>query len=196
MPSAALLLALVVAAPGRPLFYWGARPPVIQVERAERASVAEVHAARDGGDLVLRFTFTSPVSELLRLPDGTPVSGRLQAVLYLDTDDDPGTGLEQGADPRTGAERRLEVGVVSVGADPETGVEARAVVVATLASLRADGRRRTLWRADDAADPGRVSARGEWLELRVPGDRVGLDGAARLVLAAGRHTFAGRLRDP
>jgi hypothetical protein len=194
LPS--LLLALVIAAPGRPLFYWGALPPVIRAERGEAGSVTEVHAARDSGDLVLRFSFASPVAELLRLPDGTPVSGRLRAVLYLDTDDDAGTGLEQGADPRTGAERRLEVGVVSVGADPEAGVEARAVVVATLASLRADGRRRTLWRADDAGDPARVSARGEWLELRVPADRVGLEGAARLVLATGRRTFAGRLAAP
>jgi hypothetical protein len=52
--------------------------------------------------------------------NGAPVSGRLRAVLYVDADDNPKTGLAAGPkDPRTGADRRLEVGVIAVGADPD-----------------------------------------------------------------------------
>ena len=101
-----LLLLLLVT--GRPLFYWGARPPVVVADgpRAESgaANPIEVHAARDRDDLVLRFGFDRPVRGLLTLADGTPVSGRLTAVLYIDADDDVRTGLELNRpDLRTGA---------------------------------------------------------------------------------------------
>lgn len=196
-----LLLALAVAAApeGRPLFYWGARPPVVVAELAAAppaaaARVTEVHAAWDRADLALRLAFDRPVAEALRLADGTPVSGRLQAVLYFDVDDDRTTGLEQGAmDQRTGAERRLELGAVAMGEDPEEGRKAGALVAATLVSLTVEGRRRTLWRTDDEADPGRLSVHGDWVELRVPADRIGGSGRARLVLATGDRTWDGRI---
>src|SRR5262245_7373427 len=85
---------------GRPLFYWGARPPVIAVEAAAaesvEAQVTEVHAAREKDGVVLRFTFDRPVASALYLPDRTPVSGRLRATLYVDADDDRRTGWSAG----------------------------------------------------------------------------------------------------
>jgi hypothetical protein len=193
---ALLLLLLLVA--GRPLFYWGALPPVVIGEelRAESraANVVEVHAARARDDLVLRFGFGQAVRRMLSLADGTPVSGRLAAVLYFDADDDARTGLElDRADLRTGADRRLELGVVFVGEDPSEGREARAVISVTLASLRASGARRTLWRADDAAQPDRVSAYGEWVDVRIPLGRLELGPQARLILTIGHRSWDGRL---
>jgi hypothetical protein len=190
-----ILLALL-AAEGRPLFYWGARPPVIVTGPAERAEaggvearVREVHAAADGDDLVLRLTFDRPVREAMYV-GGAPASGRLRAVIYLDDDDDRTTGLDEGAmDLRTGAERRLELGVLAMGADPDEKREASAVLSATLHALSREGRRRTLWRADDAASPERVSARGEWVEIRMPGARP----RTRIVLTGGGHAWDGRL---
>lgn len=193
----ALVLLLAAPAEGRPLFYWGARPAVIAVEAPAgaplEARVLEVHAARDKGDLVVRFSFDRPVRDALRLPDGTPVSGRLKAVLYLDTDDDPRSGLAQGdKDLRTGCERRLEIGAVAMGADEEEQRPASALVTATLQSLTSEGRRRTLWRADDDAAPTQVSVHGEWLEVRLPADQLSLAASFRLVLAAGDTLVAGR----
>jgi hypothetical protein len=191
-----VLLSLLLGAQGRPLFYWGARAPVVAVPRtgeSAHARVAEVHAAVDAGDLVLRFSFDRPVASALELPDGTPVSGRLAAVLYLDADDDRATGLDAGErDPRRGAERRLELGSIYIGEDPPEQPKAAVVVRATLQSVASDGRRRTLWRADDQ-DLDRVSWRGEWVELRVPEGRVGLGARARLILDDGPEAWDGRL---
>jgi len=191
-------LLLMLATGGRPLFYWGARPPVVVPDsvvpsRAE-AQVTEVHAARDGGDLVLRFTFDRPVGEALALSDGTPVSGRLRAVLYVDGDDDQRTGLAAAPpDPRQGADARLELGVVYVGGDPEEGRVASAVISVALASLTASGRRRTLWRGDDVSKPDNVSARGEWVEVRVPAGGVVTASRSRLILTVGRRSWDGHL---
>jgi hypothetical protein len=174
---------------GAPLFYWGARPALIAVRPLEgsvEAQVAELHAAVDREELVLRFSFDRPVREALFLADGTPVSGRLRAVLYVDQDGDRTTGLAGGPrDLRTGAERRLEIGVISVGADPDEKRSAEAIVTAAFASLEEDGRRRTLWRGDDTATPRRVSHRGEWLEVRLPPESTVLGPRCRLVLAIG-----------
>ncbi len=195
-----LVLALVAPAGGRPLFYWGARPPVIEVQDETRGSgndarVLEVHAASDKGDLVVRFSFDRPVRETLRLPNGAPVSGRLKAVLYFDVDDDKATGLAQGAsDLRTGSERRLEIGTVAMGADEEEKRSASVVVSATLHSLTPDGRRRTLWRADDENEPARISAHGDWLEVRIAEALLGAGASPRLVLASADMLLAGRLR--
>lgn len=194
-----LALALVAPGEGRPLFYWGARPPAIAAEDEARgpgteARVLEVHAASDKGDLVVRFTFDRPVRETLRLPDGTPVSGRLKAVLYFDVDDDTATGLAQGAsDLRTGSERRLEIGAVAMGADEEEKRAASAVVSATLHALSSEGRRRTLWRADDENEPARVSAHGDWLEVRIANGLLGDGASLRLILASGDTLLAGSL---
>jgi hypothetical protein len=193
-----LLTLLMLAAPqGRPLFYWGAREAVIQTGAAGSepgpARVVEVHASRDGDWLRLRFAFDRRVAESLYQPDGTPVSGRLSATLYFDRDDDRASGLTGRADDgRTGAELRLELGVLSVGADPEEKLEARAVVTAALYSLAPDGRRRQLWQRDDAANPDDVSAHGEFVELRLPLERAGLGGPARLILAVESRTWEGR----
>jgi hypothetical protein len=163
-------------------------------DRGPEARIVEVHAARDRGDLVLRLTLDRPVQEALYLPTGEPVSGRLRAVLYLDADGDRATGLDQGPrDLRTGADYRLEVGVVALGADKDENLPAQALVTAFLASLAPDGRRRSLWRGDDAATPDRVSLRGEWVELRLSGAQVALRPGARLILADGEHSWDGRI---
>jgi hypothetical protein len=194
-PMLALLLALA-AGEGRPMFYWGARPPVVaadpRADAPEVARVLEVHAALDAGSLVLRFTFDRRVKDAMYLPDGRPVSGRLRAVLYVDSDDDRATGLDRGPrDLRTGAERRIEVGVTSVGEDPDERRKAQALVTASLVSLRRDGAERGLWRGDDdTAD--QVSAHGEWVEVRVPAERVGIGARGRLVLAVDNQSWEGR----
>jgi hypothetical protein len=192
------LALFLLAACGRPLFYWGARPAVIVAEPAaapsEAARVTEVHAARESGAVLVRFTFDRLVREALRLPDGSPVSGRLQAVLYLDADDDRATGLDEGpVSPRTGADQRLEIGVLTLGEDAEEKRAAAAVVTAALHGVAADGRRRELWRADDAAAPRNVSAHGDWVEVRVPAPPGPVAAAVRLILAEGASAWDGRL---
>jgi len=192
-----LALTLMLAAEGRPLFYWGARPAVVAMKepatKTEEALVLELHAANDKGDLVMRFSFDRPVREALWLPDGTPVSGRLKAVVYIDTDDDRRTGTQEGAsDLRTGAERRIELSALAMGEDAEEHRAATALVAATLHGLTQEGRRRTLWRADSEL-PNRVSVRGEFVELRVPADRVGADARCRFVLVSGGDVRDGRL---
>jgi hypothetical protein len=193
-----LLVLALAASQGRPLFYWGSRPATVTAEASaspgDEAQVTEVHAALDKGGPVVRFTFDRSVAEAVRLPDGSPVSGRLRAVLYLDADDDRTTGLDQGSrDLRTGADLRLEIGTVTVGADPEEKRAAVSVITTTLASLAADGRRRTLWRADDAAAAASVSAHGEWLEVRLPIEHARLVPRARLILSAGDRSWDGRI---
>jgi hypothetical protein len=193
-----LALLLIAPAEGRPLFYWGARPALIVADASgapvRDARVLEVRAAADGAALVVRFDFDRPVSESVRLPDGTPVSGRLKAVLYFDVDDDNRSGLQQGeGDLRSGCERRLEIGAVAMGADEEERRPATAIITATLHALAVDGRRRTLWRSDDEAAPSEISAHGHWLEVRLPAEFLGLGPAVRLVLAAGDVLVAGRL---
>jgi hypothetical protein len=187
---------------GKPLFYWGARPPAIRVESAKgdawssvEAGVTEVHTALcDNGDLVLRLTFDREVERALHLPDGRPVSGRLQAVLYLDGDGDRTTGLDAGArDLRTGADRRLTIGVLSLGEDDQEGRAATALVVATLSAIEGDFFERPLWLADDEAQPENVSWRGEWLEVRLPAGQISLGRTARLVLAQGGRMDGGRV---
>lgn len=197
-----LITALVAGLVGKPLFYWGARPPAIHVELADgldssgpEAAVREVHTAlRDDGDLLLRLTFDRSVHEASHLPDGTPVSGRLQAILYLDTDGDRSTGLDAGAwDLRTGADRRVMVGVVSLGEDAEEGRAARALVVVALSSVSGEFYEQVLWRADDEAQPENVSWRGEWLELRLPSAYLALGKRVRLVLAQRGRVEGGAL---
>ena len=194
------LLLLLTAAParqGRPLFYWGARPAIVALPPAKAsaaASVVEVRGARDGGEMVLRFDLDRPVRDALYLEDGTPISGRLRAVLYLDADDDPGTGFEARPDDfRRGADLRLDIGSVSIGADPEEKREADVIVAATLYSLTREGRQRTLWRGDDEADPKRVSAHGEWVEVRLPVGAVPDGPALRLILSTDAGFGAGRI---
>ena len=192
------VLALLLAAPpGPPLFYWGARPALISVEppasASQDAQIVELHAALDQGNLVLRFTLDRPVEEAIHLADGAPVSGRLRALLYVDADDDRQTGLLAGpADPRSGADLRLEIGVLTVAEDPEEKIKASAIIGATLASLAADGRRHTLWRGDDAQSPSAFSVRGEWLEVRLPGS-VAVRPGARLILSLPDRALDARL---
>src|SRR3989442_9923956 len=115
------MLLLLAPVQGKPLFYWGGRPPVIATEAAPgqgvEAQVLEVHAALDEGGLVLRFTFDRPVRDAIHLPGGLPVSGRLPAVVYVDADADRSTGWDLGPGGlRTGTEDRLEIGGVALGA--------------------------------------------------------------------------------
>lgn len=193
-----LLMLLAAAAEGRPLFYWGSRAPVIEAEKprpsAPEAALVEVHAALDGPVLVLRFTFDRPVARALRLADGTPVSGRLRAVLYVDLDDDRKTGLAGGErELRAGADRRLDLGVLTVGEDPEEGRKATAVVTAQLFALTPEGRQRSLWRGDDQATPLQVAVRGDAVELRLLAEKAPVAPAARLVLARDDQVWSGRL---
>ena len=198
MSAALLALPLLLLAEGPPLFYWGSRPAAIAVEGAPsggvEAQVQEVHAALDKGALVVRFTFDRSVREATRLPDGAPVSGRLRATLLIDRDADRATGLDQGpADLRTGADLRLEVGVLAVGEDAEEHRPAIAVVTVTLVSLSHEGRRQTLWRADDSEGGSRqVRTSGEWLEIRLPAES-GVLPKARLILSLGDRALEGRL---
>jgi hypothetical protein len=195
LPFALLLL----AAPGRPLFYWGARPAVIVTDVASgqgvEAQVAEVHAALDKGDVVLRFTFDRAVKDALYLQDGAPVSGRLRAALDIDADGDRATGLASGpADLRTGADHRVEIGVVALGKDEEEKLPAQALVTASLFAIAPDGRRKSLWRADDGANPQQVGVHGEWVELRLPLDKVPARDGSRLILSTGDKAYDGRLK--
>lgn len=193
----ALLLALLAPADGRPLHYWGGRPPTVVAEAPVAsggdAHALEVHALAESWGLLLRFTFDRPVREALRLPDGTPVSGRLQAVLYLDLDDDRATGFDGGPlDLRTGADARLELGSVFLGADADEGRRApAAVVTAALDGLDAEGRRQRLSTFDQLSAPGALSVYGEWVDLRVPTGAP--SPRARLVLAVGDRAWDGRL---
>jgi hypothetical protein len=192
------LLAVPAPAEGRPLFYWGARPPIVSVEvgsdKGTEAHVVEVHAAVDAAGLVLRFTFDRPVTEALHLPDGSPVSGRMSVSLYVDADDDRATGLDQGAsDVRTGADRRIDVGSVSMGEDPDEKRSASVLVAATVYSLTREGRRRTLWRADDESEPKRISAHGEWVEVRLPPEALAPSPRLRLILLTPAGPKDGRL---
>jgi hypothetical protein len=178
-------------------FDWGRRLPVIVAEAAgaagAQASVVEVHAAIDGGDLRLRLTLDRPAAQALYLPDGKPVSGRLRTTLYIDADDDRRTGVDDGArDLRTGAERRLDVDVLSVGADPEEGRPGRAVVLATLRALTREGRRRIVWRGDDTGAGG-VATAGRFVEVRVPAALVSLGPRVRVILDQGGRTWAGQV---
>ena len=189
---------LLLAAEGPPLFYWGSRSAAIETGAAagqsEQAVVQDVHAARQQAVLMLRFSFDRTVRKAMYAPGGAPVSGRLRAVLYVDRDGDRATGPSAPEkDLRGGCELRLELGVLALGADAEEQREATAVVTATLYELEAAGRRRRLWQADDAAQPGDVSAHGEWAELRVPWELVRAGPAARLVLAEGERLWEGRL---
>jgi hypothetical protein len=159
------------------------------------ARVLEVHTAlADDGDLLLRFTFDRAVYDATHV-DGRPISGRLQATLYLDSDDDRHTGLDAGpADLRTGADRRLTVGVLSLGEDVEEGrPDPMALIVVGLSAVTGDFFERAVWKADDETHPDCVSWRGEWLELRLPGSELGLRKRARLVLAQGGLVSGGRL---
>ena len=188
----------LLAAVGRPLHYWGARPPVVVADVSHgaglEAQVEEIALALDQGALVFRLTFDRPVRDALYLKDGTPVSGRLRAAVYLDADDDRTTGLAQGSlDLRTGADYRLEVGVLALGADEDEKRPAEALVTATLFSLQGE-KRRTVWRADASADPRAVSAYNEWLDVRLPVGAVSAKAGARVILAAGARSWDGRYR--
>jgi hypothetical protein len=158
------------------------------------AAVREIHSALADGALILRFTFDRPVREALYLADGKPVSGRLRVTLYVDSDDDRGTGLDLGSqDLRTGADHRLEIGVVSLGEDPGERRQASALVAVACHALSRDFVQQTLWRADDEAQPEAVSWRGEWLEIRVPRGTLDLAPRARLILSQAGQASVGRL---
>lgn len=196
----AVALDMLLAGEGRPLFYWGAREAVVEAEPAEadplRARAIQLHAALDGEDLVVRFTFDRPVADALRLPDGSPVSGRLAATLDIDVDDDRGSGLDAGADDlRTGADRRVELATRFLGGDEAERRAPAVLVTARLMAVARDSARRTLWRQDDSDDEGRLSWHGDQVELRVPAARVGLGAAARFILGDGERVRDGRLPD-
>jgi hypothetical protein len=195
-----LLLVLLLAQPlGRPLFYWGARPATIVTEASPgegtAAQVTEIHGVVTEGELVLRVSFDRPVREALYLPSGAPVSGRLRAAIYVDGDAIRTTGwAAEPGDPRSGAEYRLDLGVLALGADPAEGIAAQALVTVSAFTLTATGRQRNLWRADHSASPDRISVRGDAVEVRVPGDSISVALTARLALVVGERGYQGSLR--
>lgn len=196
-----LLLLAMLLAQGRPLFYWGARSPVVapgvHSGPAEVAKVTEVHAALDGGDLVLRLTLDRTVEVATHARDGRPVSGRLQALLYLDADDDPATGQAAApADPRTGAERLIELGTLYIGEDEDEQRPAQLRVMVTVSALDREGRRARLWSADHVEAPERFFLYQERLEVRLPAFQSSAREGSRLVYAAAAETFEGRLTAP
>jgi hypothetical protein len=65
-------------------------------------------------------------------------------------------------------------------------------VTAALYQLAPNGKRRQLWQSDDGSHPEEVSAHGEWVEARVPGNRAGIVRPARLILALGSQAWEGR----
>lgn len=193
------LVALLLQAPGRPLYYWGARPATIvtSVEGAagREARVVEVHGVVDDGELVLNVTFDRPVRDALYLPSGAPVSGRLRATLYVDGDASAETGWAAGpGDARTGADYRVDLGVLALGADPTEGIAAQSLVTVHAVALTEKGRQRTVWRGDHEATPDRVSLRGDAVEMRLPVAAVDVSPTARLVLIAEGEAYQGRLR--
>jgi hypothetical protein len=196
---ATLLTILLVAQPlGRPLFYWGARPAVIETGVAAgegvAARVTEVHGVVDQGDLVLRVSFDRPIQEALYLPSGAPVSGRLRAALYVDADADRLTGWAASeGDARVGADYRVDLGVLALGADPSIGIEAQAVVTASVVQLTPEGRQRSLWRGDHTATPEHISLRGDAVEVRLPAGAIDVAPNARLTLIADGEAYEGRL---
>jgi hypothetical protein len=194
---ACLLALFLAAAAGRPLYYWGSRAPVIVAEvergRGTSAQVEEVHAVMDKGSLVVRVSFDRPVAEVLHLPDGSPVSGRLQAVLYLDADADRKTGYDAGpADLRTGADYSLEIGVLALGEDPDENRKAEALITAALYSFQGT-RRKTLWRGDESATASAIAYHGDWVDVRLPVALVSLKPGARMALSAGDTSLDGRI---
>jgi hypothetical protein len=194
-----LLLLLLAAQPlGRPLYYWGARPAVIETGVAagegSAARVTEVHGVVDEGDLVLRVSFDRSVHEALYLPSGAPVSGRLRATLYVDADAERSTGWAASeGDARTGADYRVDLGVLALGADPSVGVDAQALVTVSAVELTPAGRQRSLWRGDHTASPESISLRGDAIEIRLPGGVVPVEPNARLTLIADAEAYQGRL---
>ncbi len=196
LPALALLALLFVQ--NREAFYWGSRAPIVAPGKPSTASlearVVEVHAALDDTDLVLRLTFDREVRSALRQSDGTPTSGRLQAVVYFDVDSDRDTGFERPwNDPRGGCERRLEVGALFIGEDLEEGREAVALVTTGLAELDPEGRRSRVWNADERSDPRRLNVWRDWIELRVPGRALALQRGSRLVLSQYGGSWSGLL---
>jgi hypothetical protein len=194
-----VLTALLLQAPGRPLYYWGARPATLVTSTEGRegteARVVEVHGVVDDGELVLEVTFDRPVRDALYLPSGAPVSGRLRATLYVDGDASRETGWAAGpGDARTGADYRIDLGVLALGADPEEGIAAQPLVTVHAVALSEQGRQRTVWRGDHSATPGRVSLRGDSVEMRLPAGAVDVSPTARLVLIEGDQACEGRLR--
>jgi len=191
------IVALLVQAPGRPLHYWGPRPATLRTDAAPRegpeARVREVHGVVDGGELVLRVTFDRPVREALYLPSGAPVSGRLRAALYVDGDLNRRTGWTAGAgDPRTGADYRVDLGVIALGADER--VRAQALVTVSAVALVGGTRQRSLWTGDHSATPERVSLRGDAVEVRLPAEGFSISETARVALVDGEQAYEGRLR--
>jgi hypothetical protein len=184
----------------RPLFYWGARTPLVDARDVEAppemARVRTIHAAIDSGDLVLRFDLDRPVRDATHLPDGTPVSGRLQARLYVDADADASTGLAGDAtsDLRVGADRLILLSSLYMGEDEEEERPARALVRVAVESLDGEGRRRTLWARDHVGDPERFALHEDWLEVRLPVFQAGVREGSRFVYAIGHAVREGRLR--
>jgi hypothetical protein len=182
------LACMLLAAEAKPLFYWGGRAPTIEmalvVRSANDPAIETVHLAREGAYLLIKISYDRPVSQALHLPDGTPVSGRLRAHLYVDCDATRTTGLT-GAndDARVGSERLIELAVMALGADPEEHLSARALVTVGVYELLPGGERKSSWQVDEDTEPKAVAVHGQSVELRLPAAMCLCGPRARLVLA-------------
>ncbi len=191
----AALVCTLLLAQGGPLFYWGDRAPTVEMPRSRAAgepAIETVHAAREGADLLLKISYDRPLSEALQLSDGTPVSGRLRALLYLDCDAERKSGLEgREDDARVGAERLIEVGVMALGADEEEHLPARALVMVGISELLPRGERKITWQADEDTEPKVIALRGHSIELRLPSGLCLCGPRARLIVAQGGELGSG-----
>jgi hypothetical protein len=186
---------VLLALQGPPLIYWGAHPAAIRVTEPDQSSIEEVRTMRTADSVVLRFSWKLPVEDLVVTASGEPVSGRLRATLYWDVDGFPLTGIEMGrSDLRTGSEFRLEVGVVAMGEDPSEHRTARPLLVATLYRLNGRGGQAVVWRTDADQRPRNISARGTWLDLRLPAELINPSEDTRLVLVQDGVATSGRFR--
>ena len=186
---------VLLALQGPPLVYWGAHPAAIRVTVPDQSSIEEVRTMRTADSVVLRFSWKLPVEDLVVTASGEPVSGRLRATLYWDVDGFPLTGIEMGrSDLRTGSEFRLEVGVVAMGEDPSEHRTARPLLVATLYRLNGRGGQAVVWRTDADQRPRNISARGTWLDLRLPAELINPSEDTRLVLVQDGVATSGRFR--
>lgn len=184
----AALACMLFLAQDAPLFYWGDRAPTVEMASrpasASDPAIETVHAARDGANLLLKISYDRPVSEGLYRPDGTPVSGRLRALLYLDCDSDRKSGLEgRDDDARVGAERLIELVVMALGADAEERLPARALITVGAYEVLAGGERKATWQADEDTEPRVIALHGQSVELRLPAALCLCGPRARLIVA-------------
>jgi hypothetical protein len=83
------------------------------------------------------------------------------------------------------------VGALFVGEDPDAGREAVALVMTSLAALDSGGQRSRVWNADEQGDPSPLLVWRDWIEMRIPGQVLGVRPGSRLVLSQYGASWSG-----